>query len=139
MATVATTWAWRPSSGQWNTIATLGFDSRSRALRVQRAEVKTRESGSIRFRLTVRAEGRPSASAVANVQADGSGTPASRASSIQPASSRSGSGSMRPSLSAVSGGKARKRGASVDQGLGQVVADDHREEDRVEAVEDAAV
>ena len=53
------TWTCRPSEGQWKSSATLGFASTSRALRVQSAVVKSRASSSSRFKVTVRAEGRP--------------------------------------------------------------------------------
>lgn len=56
----------RPRAGQWKRRATWGFTSISFALRVHSAVVKTRASSSRRFKVTVRAEGRPSAPAVTN-------------------------------------------------------------------------
>ncbi len=69
------TWTWRPSAGQWKSSATWGLASISRALRVHRAEVKSSASSSIRFRLTVRAEGCPPAPTVTKATEAGCGTP----------------------------------------------------------------
>ena len=82
------TWTWRPSAGQWKSRATCGLASISFALRVHRAEVKRRASSSIRFRVTVRAEGRPPSPTVTKATEAGCGIPSARASSIQRSSSR---------------------------------------------------
>ena len=91
----------RPSTGQWKTSAARGFAASSRPFRLSRFVKNAKPRSSTPFSSTARAEGAPSAEAVARTIVSGSRAPASSASrnhvrncatgSAATSSSRSGS------------------------------------------------